>query len=56
MAKLDEILGWTIDYGDIKEKFHPVTFKRIDHQPLFELDLLEDGDCISVAKWIRMKQ
>ncbi len=52
MAKLDEILGWTIDYGDIKEKFHPV-FKKIDHQPLFELDLLEDGDCISVAKWIR---
>ena len=41
-----------IDHIDIFGKFHPV-FKRIDHQPLFELDLLEDGDCISVAKWIR---
>ena len=40
--------------GDIKEKFHPV-FKKIDHQPLFELDLLEDGDCISVAKCIKNK-
>src|SRR5262249_20638156 len=35
-APLDEVLGWTIDFGDVKEVFTPV-FQQIDHQPLYEL-------------------
>ncbi len=53
-APLDQILGWTIDYGDIKAKFKPV-FDEIDHQSLLEKRGLHDGDILSIAKWIREK-
>jgi len=26
-------MGWTVDFGDVKELFDPI-FKRIDHHPL----------------------
>jgi 6-pyruvoyltetrahydropterin/6-carboxytetrahydropterin synthase len=51
-APLDEVMGWTIDFGDVKEMFNPV-FKQLDHQPLYELPGLEDNDVESVLRWIR---
>lgn len=50
-APLDTVLGWTIDFGDVKAIFDPI-FKRIDHQPLHELPGIDDADTASVAQWI----
>lgn len=51
-APLDEVMGWTVDFGDVKDTFSPI-FKRIDHQPLHELPGLEQPDSASIVKWIR---
>ncbi|MEQ8994520.1 MAG: 6-carboxytetrahydropterin synthase [Pseudomonadales bacterium] len=51
---LDEVMGWTIDFGDVKEAFSPI-FKTLDHQPLQEITDLEDNDCASIARWIKAK-
>lgn len=51
-APLDEVLGWTVDFGDVKSLFAPI-FERLDHQPLHELPELVDADTASLARWIR---
>ena len=51
-APLDQIMGWTIDFGDVKEAFNPV-YERLDHHPLHELSGLEDADTASLARWIK---
>ncbi|UCH47644.1 MAG: 6-carboxytetrahydropterin synthase [Betaproteobacteria bacterium] len=51
-APLDELMGWTVDYGDVKELFAPV-FARLDHHPLNELAGIDDNDALSLARWIR---
>jgi 6-pyruvoyltetrahydropterin/6-carboxytetrahydropterin synthase len=51
-APLDTVMGWTVDFGDVKELFAPI-FKRIDHQPLHELPGLEQPDAASIARWLR---
>ncbi len=51
-APLDQLMGWTVDYGDVKEVFAPV-FARLDHQPLNELAGIGDNDTLSLACWIR---
>jgi len=51
-APLDEVMGWTVDFGDVKEIFNE-TFRRIDHHPLYELADVEDNDCASLARWIK---
>lgn len=53
-APIDRIMGWTIDFGDVKELFSPI-FLELDHQPLHELVGLEDNDPASLASWIRRK-
>jgi 6-pyruvoyltetrahydropterin/6-carboxytetrahydropterin synthase len=50
-APLDEVMGWTVDFGDVKERFTPI-FKRLDHQPLHEMAELPDNDTASIAQWI----
>jgi 6-pyruvoyltetrahydropterin/6-carboxytetrahydropterin synthase len=50
-AALDAVLGWTIDFGDVKEIFAPI-FAALDHRPLHELPGLADADCASLAQWI----
>ncbi|HEX2541082.1 MAG TPA: 6-carboxytetrahydropterin synthase [Caldimonas sp.] len=50
-APLDTLMGWTIDFGDVKTLFDPV-FKALDHQPLHEIRGLRDTDTASVAEWI----
>ena len=51
-APLDQVLGWTMDFGDVKELFKPV-FLQLDHRPLHELPGVEDSDAASLVRWIR---
>ena len=53
-SPLDEVMGWTVDYGDVKELFNPI-FLEIDHQPLHQLEGLEDCDTASLLRWIKQK-
>lgn len=46
------MLGWTIDFGDVKEIFTP-TFMKMDHQRLYELPGVEDNDTASLVRWIK---
>jgi 6-pyruvoyltetrahydropterin/6-carboxytetrahydropterin synthase len=50
-APLDEVLGWAMDFGDVKAVFQP-TFEALDHRPLHELPGLGDSDSGSLADWI----
>ena len=50
-APLDELLGWAVDFGDVKAAFDPI-FKRLDHQPVHEIADLADGDTASITRWI----
>ena len=51
-AELDEVLGWTVDFGDVKRLFDPI-FEQLDHQPLHEIPSLIDTDTASLVKWIK---
>jgi 6-pyruvoyltetrahydropterin/6-carboxytetrahydropterin synthase len=51
-APLDQVLGWTVDFGDVKSLFNPI-FKRLDHNPLHELPTLANGDAASLARWVK---
>jgi len=51
-APLDAVLGWTIDFGDVKAIFEPV-FKSLDHHPLHEQPELANGDSGTIARWVR---
>ena len=51
-SQLDPVMGWTMDFGDIKEKFEPV-FRQLDHQPLYDIAGIKDNDVASLAGWIR---
>ena len=51
-APLDQVLGWTMDFGDVKDLFAPI-FTRLDHHPLHQLAGVEDNDSLSLARWIR---
>ncbi len=50
-APLDAVMGWTVDFGDVKTLFNPL-FKALDHQPLHEIPSLADSDTTSLAQWI----
>ena len=50
-APLDEVAGWTVDFGDLKEQFTPI-FKLLDHQSLHEIPGLADCDSASLATYI----
>jgi 6-pyruvoyltetrahydropterin/6-carboxytetrahydropterin synthase len=51
-APLDQVMGWTVDFGDVKTLFDPV-FRKIDHQPLHELLGLDQPDAESLVRWLR---
>lgn len=53
-APLDDVMGWTVDFGDVKELFNPI-FKQLDHQPLHQLMGESDTDTASIARWIRQQ-
>lgn len=51
-APLDEVMGWTVDYGGIKALLKPV-YERLDHHLLDELPRLGVTDPASLARWVR---
>lgn len=51
-APLDAVLGWTMDFGDVKECFAPV-FARLDHHPLHEIPGVADQGIAAIAHWVR---
>lgn len=51
-APLDQVMGWTVDYGDVKALFKPV-YARLDHHRLDALPLLESADPGRLTLWIR---
>jgi 6-pyruvoyltetrahydropterin/6-carboxytetrahydropterin synthase len=51
-AALDAVLGWTIDFGDVKEIFAPV-FARLDHHPLHELPGVAQTGALGIVRWAR---
>lgn len=51
-APMDTLMGWTVDFGDVKDQFKPI-FDRLDHQPLYELPGIKDSDVASLLQWIR---
>jgi 6-pyruvoyltetrahydropterin/6-carboxytetrahydropterin synthase len=53
-AEIDKLMGWTVDFGDVKNLFTPI-FKRLDHQPLHEISGLADTDTASVVKWLQQQ-
>ncbi|MDM4768500.1 6-carboxytetrahydropterin synthase [Pelomonas sp. SE-A7] len=53
-AELDQLMGWTVDFGDVKTQFDPI-FKAIDHRPLYEIADLPDGDTASLSAWVLAK-
>ncbi len=53
-ATLDKVMGWTVDYGDVKRLFKPV-YQQLDHARLDLLDGLDDTDVGSVLIWIKDK-
>ncbi len=52
MADLDKVMGWTIDYGDVKSLFQPV-YKQLDHHCLNELENIEKADTENLLYWIK---
>jgi 6-pyruvoyltetrahydropterin/6-carboxytetrahydropterin synthase len=53
-AQMNQVMGWTMDFGDVKNLFTPL-FKRLDHQPLHEISGLVDSDTGSVVKWLQQQ-
>ena len=53
-AELDEVMGWTVDYGDVKALFKPI-YKQLDHQRLDQLEGIEDADVTHLLYWIKDK-
>ncbi len=51
-APLDQVRGWTVDFGDVKTVFDPI-FKQLDHQPLHEIMGDQDADVASIARYIK---
>lgn len=51
-APLDDVMGWTVDYGDVKDVFAPV-YRQLDHHNLAELD--GDGGVAAIAQWVRAR-
>lgn len=51
-APLDRVMGWTVDYGDVKALFKPI-YERLDHHLLGNLPGLDSTDPASLTRWIR---
>lgn len=52
MSDLDSILGWTVDYGDVKRLFAPV-YAQLDHKELHAIASLDETDVAGILKWIK---
>jgi 6-pyruvoyltetrahydropterin/6-carboxytetrahydropterin synthase len=53
-SELDEVMGWTIDYGDVKSAFLPI-YQQLDHWALHEIATLPDPGIPSVLRWVKSR-
>ncbi len=53
-APLDTVMGWTVDYGDVKEMFSPI-YRQLDHHNLATLDGPANGNLAWIAQWVRQR-
>lgn len=51
-TSLDEAMGWTVDYSELKARFEPV-YRELDHHRLDRLAGLEDPDPANLLRWIK---
>ncbi|HTY11606.1 MAG TPA: 6-carboxytetrahydropterin synthase QueD [Bacteroidota bacterium] len=50
-GKIDERVGWVLDFGDLKEIAEPV-INQLDHHCLNDISGLENPTCEILARWI----
>jgi len=50
-SPLDKVLGWLMDFGDMKEIFKPI-FLQMDHQNLNELENLANPSIVDLVEWM----
>jgi len=50
-GKVDKILGWVIDFGDIEKVSRPI-IDELDHMLLNDIDGLENPTCENIARWV----
>lgn len=53
-APLDEVLGWTVDYGDVKQHFQ-ATLEQLDHHDLSANASIGDGSTRAIAHYIKQQ-
>jgi len=51
-APLDTLLGWTVDYGDVKARFRPL-YERLDHHTVNAVEGIDERGAPGMAAWIR---
>ncbi len=51
-APLDTVMGWTVDYGDVKLRFKPVV-EQLDHHDLSKIESLQEGSTRDIALLIK---
>ena len=50
-APLDPVMGWTVDYGDVKTLFQPI-YRQLDHHRLDDIDDLPSAAPGDLVRWI----
>jgi 6-pyruvoyltetrahydropterin/6-carboxytetrahydropterin synthase len=50
-APLDPVLGWVMDFADIKQAFKPL-LAQLDHYYLNDIEGLENPTSENIARWI----
>ncbi|MDX1454037.1 MAG: 6-carboxytetrahydropterin synthase [Gammaproteobacteria bacterium] len=53
-APLDDVLGWTVDYGDVKTAFEPA-YRQLDHHLLNDLEGMGSPTPRAVLRWMRQQ-
>ena len=51
-APLDDVMGWTVDYGDVKSLFKPV-YDRLDHHCINDLISGVEPTVDNIALWLK---
>ncbi len=49
---LDTVMGWTIDYGDVKKAFKPI-YDQLDHYPLQSIEKMRSNRAADILRWIK---
>lgn len=53
-APLDEVMGWTVDYGEVKALFTPL-YRDLDHHRLDELENVAESDVAGLVVWLQQR-